>query len=204
MMKIFTGDDRVRAGREIERELGAGYEVIEGGDLVVADLPSIFQGASLFDEERRILIRDLSGSSAVFAELPKYIDTPHQVIILELKLDKRSVAYKELKDKIKIREFKLAANQNYRLVFDIYRMAKRDGKKAVEMLEKIKQDEDPIRFCGLLISQALKDYARNPGAKEKRVLKELSKLDLDLKSTSLQPWLLVQSFLLRVSSLQAS
>ena len=80
-------------------------------------------------------------------------------------------------------------------------MAKRDGRRAVEMLDKIKQDEDPIRFCGLLISQAMKDYARNPGVNEKRVLKELSKLDLDMKSTSLQPWLLVSSFLLRLASL---
>ena len=191
----------MRARREIERELGTDYEVIEGGDLMTTDLPSIFRGASLFDEKRRILIRDLSGNATVFSELSKYIDTSHQVIILELKLDKRSAAYKELKDKIEIREFKLPMNQNYGLVFDIYRTAKRDGKRAVEMLEKIKQDEDPIRFCGLLISQALKDYARNPGAKEKRALKELSKLDIEMKSTSLQPWLLVQSFLLRVSSL---
>ena len=87
------------------------------------------------------------------------------------------------------------------MVFDIYRIAKRDGKKAIEMLEKIKQDEDPIRFTGLLVSQALKDYAKNPGTKEKRVLKELSKLDLNLKTTSYSPWLLVSSFLLRVSSL---
>ena len=201
MIKIFTGEDRVRAGREIERELGADYEVIEGVDLVESDLPSIFQGASLFEEKRRILIRDLSANKAVFEKLSEYIDTSHTVIVLELKLDKRSAAYKDLKDKIEIREFKLVAHQNYGLVFDIYKMAKRDGKRAAEMLDKIKQDEDPIRFCGLLISQALKDYARNPGAKEKRVLKELSKLDLELKSTSYSPWLLIESFLLRVSSL---
>ena len=201
MIKIFTGEDRVRAGREIERELGADYEVIEGVDLVESDLPSIFRGASLFEEKRRILIRDLSANKAVFEKLSEYIDTSHTVIVLELKLDKRSAAYKDLKDRIEIREFKLAAHQNYGLVFDIYRMAKRDGKRAAEMLDKIKQDENPIRFCGLLISQALKDYARNPGAKEKRVLKELSKLDLELKSTSYLPWLLIESFLLRVSSL---
>lgn len=201
MIKIFTGEDRVKAGREIERELGASYEVIEGADLATGDLPSIFRGASLFDEKRRILIRDLSPNKAVFEELVNYIDTPHQVIILELKLDKRAKAYKDLKDKVEIREFKLATNQNYGLVFDIYRTAKRDGKRAVEMLGRIKQDEEPIRFCGLLISQALKDYARNPGAKEKRALKELSRLDLDLKSTSYSPWLLIEAFLLWVSSL---
>lgn len=201
MIKIFTGEDRVKANSEIGRELGENYEVIEGADLVAADLPSIFKGASLFDDERRILIRDLSSNRVVFDELPKYLETSHKVVILELKLDKRSVTYKELKDKVEIKEFNLAKNQNFGIVFDIYRMAKRDGRRAVEMLDKIKQDEDPIRFCGLLISQAMKDYARNPGVNEKRVLKELSKLDLDMKSTSLQPWLLVSSFLLRLASL---
>ena len=134
-------------------------------------------------------------------ELLKYIDTPHEVIIQELKLDKRSSVYKALRDKVEIKEFALVKSQNYGLVFDIYKMAKRDGKKAVEMLDKLKQDEEPIKFMGLLISQALKDYVRNPGAKEKRALRELSRIDLEMKSTSCSPWLLVESFLLRVSSL---
>ena len=69
------------------------------------------------------------------------------------------------------------------------------------MLDQIEADEDPIRFCGLLISQALKAYRNHPGAKEKRALKELSQLDLRLKTTSYQPWLLIRSFLLRLSSL---
>ncbi len=77
----------------------------------------------------------------------------------------------------------------------------KSAKKAVKDLEKIKHHEDPIRFCGLMISQALKDYRAYQGIKEKRALKELSKLDLDLKTTSLEPWLLIESFLLRASSL---
>ena len=201
MIKIFTGDDRVRANQEVKRELGDNYEVIEGQNLTPEDLPSIMKGASLFADERSILIRDLSGNKAVYDCLLGYLDTPHRVILLELKLDKRSSTYKLLKDKVEIREFKLNGSQNFNLVFDIYRVAKRDGKKAVEMLEKIKQEEDPIRFTGLLASQALKDYTKNPGTKEKRVLKELSKLDLNLKITSYSPWLLIQSFLLQVSSL---
>ena len=201
MIKIFTGDDRVNANEQIKRELGVDYEVIEGQDLTPEDLASILKGASLFTDDRRILIRDLSINKAVFDLLPNYLDTPYKVVLLELKLDKRSSAYKKLKDEIEIREFKLNDTQNFSLVFDIYRVAKRDGKKAVEMLDKIKQEEDPIRFTGLLVSQALKDYAKNPGTKEKRALKELSKLDLNLKTTSYSPWLLVSSFLLQVSSL---
>ena len=202
MIKFFYGDDRVRAKKAIEKFLGtADYEIIEGADLSPTDLPSIFLGNSLFTDTRAILIRDLTTNKPVYEKLPDYLNTPHRVAILELKLDKRSATYKSLKDQVEFQEFTLPKNPNFNLVFDIYRTAKHDGPKAIKMLEKIQSEEDPIMFCGLLISQALKDFKQRHGTKEKRVLKELSKLDLDLKSTSLQPWLLVQSFLLRLSSL---
>jgi hypothetical protein len=106
-----------------------------------------------------------------------------------------------LKDKIEWKEYKIPVNLNLKKVFDIYVVAKKDGARAVTMLDEIKSEEDPIMFCGLMISQALKDYKVHPGAKEKRALKELSKLDLSLKTTSVQPWLLVQAFLLRLALL---
>ena len=202
MIKVFYGDDRVRAKAEITKFLGTkDYEIIEGADLAPADLPSIFLGNSLFTDTRAILIRDFTANRPVYEKLPEYLNTPHQIAILDAKIDKRSATYKFLKDQIEFQEFTLPKNPNLNLVFDIYRTAKHDGEKAVKMLEKIQYEEDPIMFCGLLISQALKDFNQKQGTKEKRVLKELSKLDLDLKSTSLQPWLLVQSFLLRLSSL---
>lgn len=201
MIKIFTGEDRIRAQQEITRYLGENYEIIEGADLELTTLPSIFQGASLFADTRNILIRDLSINKPVFDKLPDYLDTSHNVIIQEIKLDKRSNTYKILKDKIEIRDFALPKSPNLNLIFNIYNTAKKDGSKAVDMLSKIEQDEDPIKFCGLLISQALKDYRTKQGTKEKKALKELSKLDLALKSTSYQPWLLIRSFLLRLSSL---
>lgn len=202
MIKVFYGDDRVRAKAEITKFLGTkDYEIIEGADLAPADLPSIFLGNSLFTDTRAILIRDFTANRPVYEKLPEYLNTSHQIAILDVKIDKRSATYKSLKDQIEFQEFTLPKNPNLNLVFDIYRTAKHDGEKAVKMLEKIQAEEDPIMFCGLLISQALKDFKNKQGTKEKRVLKELSKLDLDLKSTSLQPWLLVQSFLLRLSSL---
>ena len=201
MIQIFTGDDRIKANQAIKATLGHNYEIIEGADLTPNDLPTITKGASLFANQRNILIRDLSPNKTVFDQLPNYLDTPHDIIIFESKLDKRSATYKTLKNQIKITEFKLPENANFKLVFDIYRTAKRDGKKATQMLAEIQANEDPIKFAGLLNSQALKDYAKHQGIKEKRVLQELSKLDLELKSTSIQPWLLVQSFLLRLSSL---
>ena len=202
MIKIFTGEDRIQANQEIKALLGDDYEIIEGVDLTPGDLPSIFLGTSLFATTRNILIRDLSSNKTVFEKIPDYLDTPHNIIIQELKLDKRSSTYKALKDKIEIKTFDLKKNPNLKLVFDIYRVAKTNGKKAVSMLESIKKDEDPIMFFGLLVSQAIKDYQNNQGRITKTTLKELSRIDLQIKSTSLDPWLLIESFLLRLSNLQ--
>ena len=201
MLKIFTGDDRIRAKAEIVKLLGPDYEVIEGATLEPSGLPSIFKGNTLFASTRNILIRDLSENKPAFEKLPDYTDTPHNIIILELKLDKRSAVYKAIKDKIEIKEFTMPKNPNLRLVFDIYKIAKTNGEKAVQTLSGLKSEEDPIMFFGLIVSQAIKDYQAHQGIKEKRVLKELAKVDLQMKSTQYDPWLLVESFLLRLSSI---
>ncbi|MBQ7201927.1 hypothetical protein IJS18_00855 [Candidatus Saccharibacteria bacterium] len=201
MIKIFYGDDRVKANAEIKKLLGEDYEIIDGQDLELGDLPNIFMGVSLFADKRNILIRDFSANKAAFEQLENYLNTPHNIILLESKLDKRSNTFKALKDKIEIREFTLPEDPNFKLVFDIYKTAKKDGKRSIEMLERIKEKEDPVMFSGLLFSQAIKDFSFKQGIKEKRVLKELAKLDLDMKSAKVEPWLLIESFLLRLSSL---
>lgn len=201
MIKIFYGDNRVRAKEEIEEFLGRDYEIVEGAELTVADLPSLLKGNSLFEEKRNILVRDLSVNRRVFEKIIEYLDTKHNVAIFELKLDKRGKAYRTIKDKVEIKEFNMPKNPNLGIVFDIYKTAKNDGIKAIKMLDKICDEEEPIMFLGLMVSQALKDYKNNPGIKEKRALKELSKLDLEIKTTSFEPWILVRSFLLRLSLL---
>ena len=201
MIKIFTGDDRIRAKQAIERFLGQDYEVFDGPDLKPDDLPNIFLGNSLLATKRFILIRDLSLNPPLFEKLTNYLDTPHQIALFELKLDKRSSIYKTLKAKNLINEYSLGKDPDYGLVFNVYSVAKNNGKKAVEMLEKIKNQDDPIMFLGLLISGALKDFNQKQGTKEKNVLKALSQLDLKIKSTSIDPWLLIESFLIELSSL---
>lgn len=201
MIKVFYGDDRVKANAEIKKILGSDYEIIDGADLVLTDLPNIFLGASLFADTRNILIRDFTANKLIYAELKNYLNTPHNIILLETKLEKNLAIYKELKNLIEFKEFALPESQDFSAVFNIFRVAKRDGKKAVSMLEDIKIKEDPMKFFGLMASQAIKDFSLNQGIKEKRVLKELSKLDLDMKSAKVEPWLLVESFLVRLSSL---
>lgn len=200
MIRIFTGDDRVRANKEIRRVLGDDYEVVEGVDLTANDLPSLLKGVTLFAETRNILIRDLSANKEVFEKLPEYLDTLHNVVIFEMKIDKRSATYKAIKDRVEVVDYSLPKDRNLNKVFDIYRVAKRDGKRAVEMLEEIRVSQEPMMFVGLMVSQAIKDYAARQGAAEKKALKELSKLDLDMKSSPVEPWLLIEAFLTRLAS----
>ena len=201
MIKLFYGDDRKTAEIAIKKALGANYEVLEGVSLEIAELPSIFLGGTLFASKRALLIKDLGENKAVMAEMAKYLETPHNVIIWESKLDKRTAFYKDVKDKIEIREFAVPKQNNFNLTKDIYNMAKRDGAKALKMLDAIIDDTDPYMFFGPIAAFAIADYTAKQGTKEKRVLAELSKLDDDMKSSSIQPWLLLQSFLLRLSLL---
>ena len=42
MIKVYYGDDRVRAKKDIEAFLRDEYEVVEGAELTAEDLPSLF------------------------------------------------------------------------------------------------------------------------------------------------------------------
>ena len=199
MIKIFYGEDRIKAKAEIARIFGKDYEVVEGVDLTADMLPSVMNGGSLLAEKRKILITDLGENKPAWEKLPEYVTAKNEIILLESKLDKRTAAYKEIKDKVKVKEFARGRSENDGLVFEIYKTAKRDGKKAVEMLEKIEMEQDPYMLMGLIVSQAVKDFSYRQGSKEKRALVELSKLDIAMKTTQLSPFVLLKGFLLQVT-----
>lgn len=201
MIKVFYGDDRVAIKNAIKKALGIQYEVVEGVEIKSGDMPSIFLGGSLLTAKRAILIRDLSENKEIFEKVADFIETTHKIVIFESKIDKRAVFYRKLKDKIEFREFKLPEEIELRAVFDIFRVAKKDGMRAVEMLRNIKIQQKPYMFFGLLVSQAVKDFTYQQGTREKRVLEELSRLDMLMKTTTMEPWLIIESFLVRLSSL---
>ena len=159
MMRIFVGEDRVAAEKAIRTTLGEDYEVLDGEELAVTDLPSIFRGVSLFEtEKRRILIKNLGENTAVWEKAADYLDTPHEVVIWEMKLDKRSAGYKRLKGEgVEIREFAEKRPPEVKLVFGILDTAMRNGAEAVKAVEKIEEKQDPYMFFGLLVTQALKN-----------------------------------------------
>lgn len=203
MIRVFSGEDRVAAEKAVRGLLGAEYEVFEGGNLQVDDLPSIFQGSSLFATEgRKILLKNLTENTAVWAKVPEYLTTEHEVVIWEPKIDKRSACYKALKAAgVEMREFALQQPPEVKQVFKVFDVALKDGAQAVKMVENLEMGQDPYMFFGLLVTQALRLFEGRQGKKERAVLKELAKTDLELKTTSVEPWLLVKSFLLRMSSL---
>lgn len=203
MLRVFVGEDRVSAETALKRLIGDNYEVFEGENLGVGDLPSIFQGVSLFETgKRRILLKNLSENAAVWEKIAEYAGTGHEVVVWELKIDKRSVGYKNLKTAgVETQEFALKAKPEAKMVFGVLDMALRDGRRAVAQVEQIELEQDPYMFFGLLVTQALKKFEQRGGVREKRLLKELAKLDMEMKTTGLEPWMLIKAFLLRAKSL---
>lgn len=202
MIRIFYGDNRVMAQKVIKQQLGDDYEVIEADKLQRDDMPSVFLGASLFGETRSILIKDLSENKECWEILPNFIEgCPHHIVIWEAKLDKRSAVYKTLsKNKyIELKEFKMAEDPNKKIVFDIFDTAFRgDGKRAVEMVEKIEVTNDPYSFMGLMTTMAVKKLQYN-NSRAAGAIKILAQADLDMKTTGLEPWTIAKMALLKIS-----
>lgn len=201
MFRVIAGEGRVEAEKAVKRLLGANYEVFEGENLREDDLPSIFRGNSLFQTgKRQILLKNLSENAAVWEKILDYRDTEHDVVIWEGKIDKRSAGYKRLKaEGVEIEEYSGQKPPDMRAVFQVFEVAWRDGEEAVRLLEKIEAEQDPYMFFGLMVAQALKRFEARPGEKERRVLKMMAETDMQMKTTSIEPWMLVKSFLLRIA-----
>lgn len=203
MISIYYGEDRVAALSAARRLLGTNHEVIEGENLTSSDLPSIFLGGSLFDAERHILIKELLANKdkQVLENLPHYLDTPHQIVLLEDKLDKRTALYKTLAKIAAFKEFKSTEKTNRNLAFNIYDMALRDGPKAVQMTAELEKNSAAQEVIGAWTWKALQSYKSHPRSnKEQRILYALAELDLKTKqSTSLNSWTLLRAFLLELS-----
>lgn len=201
-MKVIYGENRGAAEQEVRRILGENYEVYEGEDLSLTDLPSIFQGTTLFgDEKRRILLKNLTERAEIWEKIGDYADTAHEVVIWEAKVDKRSTGYKRLVEKgVEFKEFKNVAEVDPRVAFGILDIALRDGAKAIKEVEKIETTQDPYMFFGLLVSQMVKKYeASRGGGRERAILKRMAEVDRQMKSTGIEPWTLVKGFLVQVS-----
>ena len=210
MIYLIDGDDRKKAEQAAHDFLGNTIEVIDADTLEKNDLVSIFQGTTLFEETRHILIKDLSLKKDLFLELPKFIETEYQVVILEQKIDKRNAIYKELLDaaksnpeKVKVENFKLPEQVDTFLVFRAFDIALTDGKRAVKLIREAEEENSPYATIGAWTKKAVDLFAAKGGTeREKKIIKRLAEIDMLLKQTSFSkdPWILLESFLIELSS----
>ena len=210
MIYLIDGDDRKKAEQAAHDFLGNTIEVIDADTLEKNDLVSIFQGTTLFEETRHILIKDLSLKKDLFLELPKFIETEYQVVILEQKIDKRNAIYKELLDaaksnpeKVKVENFKLPEQVDTFLVFRAFDVALTDGKRAVKLIREAEEENSPYATIGAWTKKAVDLFVAKGGTeREKKIIKRLAEIDMLLKQTSFSkdPWILLESFLIELSS----
>ena len=224
MITIFTGDDRVKIQAEIKKLLGSDYEIFDGEDLQISDIYNICQGNFLFETSRKILIKDLTparkndGNGAEMGKnvadpyevFLQFLDTKHTIVIWESNVPNRK-SYKDFAKKVEVRKYQKEEVDKW-ATFRIFDLAYTDGKRAVTELDKLLRTAetggevkmlDPYVMVGGFVSSALKKFEQNPTTQNRKILKELSKLDMQMKTSQLssQPQLLLQSFLLRASSL---
>ena len=203
MIKIFYGNDRVKARAMIDRLLDKNYEVIEAENLTRGDMDSVFLGTSLFGETRNILLKSLSENKECWEVLPKYLKTTHNVIVWENTVDKRSVTYKALagESDVEFKEFKQVEEIDPKLVFEIFDAAYGgNGKRALQLCDKMEATNDPFRLMGLMTTQAFKKLEMRQ-TKAPKVVKILAETDMAMKSTAVEPWNLVKAALLRIANI---
>ena len=111
MITVLTGENTFEIERALEKltsEFDGRIERINADNLQLANLPDLLMGVSLFADKRTIAIRGLSENKpiwSVFGDwLDKISDDIH-LILIEPKLDKRTVTYKSLKGKVTLNEF---------------------------------------------------------------------------------------------------
>ena len=203
MIHIYYGENREAAEKSAKQLLGNNFEIIDAENLEKSDLPNLFMGVSLFSENgRKILLKGLAEKKELFDELDKYLDTPHEIIILEKKIDGKWTSFKDLKKnkKINIKEYSFTIDPKKRfLSFNIFDEALKNPKNALKILKENKETEDPFIMLGSWSSKAIKNLQNFPkNSKNHRIVKELARIDMLMKTSkySENPWILLKSFIL--------
>ena len=112
MITVLTGDNSF----EVTRALGQiidGFsgeaERIDGSELDLKQLPDLVMGATLFASERLVIIKQLSDNKAIWSTFHEWlgrVSPDVHLVLVEPKLDKRTVTYKDLQKVATISEHK--------------------------------------------------------------------------------------------------
>lgn len=111
MITVLTGDNSFEVREALQSIVSAfagSAERIDGASLELRQLPDLLMGGTLFADMRLVIISDLSSNTQLWQKLPDWLprvsDDVHLVLI-DTKPDKRTGAYKALKDTATIKEF---------------------------------------------------------------------------------------------------
>ena len=208
MFKIFYGSERAQAQAAVEKLLGDDYEIVEADTLTSNDMPSVFMGTTLFGDERKILIKGLDENKECWAEVTKYIDTPHKVIIWNEKApDKRGEPGKSLaaNKKVEIKGFeRVVSKEETFAAFNMYDDAVRGNlKKALATCKTLETDKskDPYSTLGAFASKAFTALEKRD-RKAPAILKILAEVDIEMKSTGIDGWTLVKKALVQIAAVK--
>ena len=208
MFKIFYGSERAQAQAAVEKLLGDDYEIVEADALTSNDMPSVFMGTTLFGDERKILIKGLDENKECWAEVTKYIDTPHKVIIWNEKApDKRGEPGKSLaaNKKVEIKGFeRVVSKEETFAAFNMYDDAVRGNlKKALATCKTLETDKskDPYSTLGAFASKAFTALEKRD-RKAPAILKILAEVDIEMKSTGIDGWTLVKKALVQIAAVK--
>ena len=147
-------------------------------------------------------------ASDPYAIFAKFLDTKHEIVIWESNVPNRK-AYRDFVSKVEVKKFQKEEFDKW-ASFRIFDLAYTDGRKAVSELERLVNKVqaggevkmlDPYLVVGAFSSSALKKFEQNPTVKNKKVLKEVAKLDMQMKTSRIEPWTLVKVFLLKLENL---
>jgi DNA polymerase-3 subunit delta len=112
MITVLTGDNSFEITRAVQ-QIADGFagvaERIDGSELDLKQLPDLIMGATLFAEQRLVIIKQLSENKSVWTAFGDWlgrVSPDVHLVLVESKLDKRTLTYKNLQKAAEITEHK--------------------------------------------------------------------------------------------------
>jgi DNA polymerase-3 subunit delta len=108
MIILIEGENSFERSRELQqisRSATSPVERFEGRELELRQLPDLLMATTLFQDERTIIIDELSANKVLWEALPGWLDRQVDsttLVLVEPKPDKRTKTYKQLVSKVTV------------------------------------------------------------------------------------------------------
>lgn len=111
MITLLTGENTFELEQDLNKIVAAFEgtpERVDGSELNARDLPDLLTGSTLFADKRLVIIKGLSENKALwptFSDWLPRVSDDITLVLVDIKPDKRTVTYKELKKAAKVVEY---------------------------------------------------------------------------------------------------